>query len=168
MFIWSCDIQYIRDFVCKPERKYRHNREAFSDDCCHKIRSEKIYIYTLYHNGIQRFFGTGCKVSWHAVQDASWWCWMHFMTWFWQLLGHPLCSWICVLFFPLHLEARHTLQNIEVPSHTSLNHLCPVVFSYPSDDAKVKWKCANNNSEFYIFTLFANYQLKILYICYTF
>lgn len=29
-------------------------------------------IYALYHNGIQHFFGTGCKVSWHAVQDASW------------------------------------------------------------------------------------------------
>lgn len=166
MFSWSCSIQHIRDFACKPERKYRHNKEAFSDDCCCKIRSEKKNRF--YHNGIQCFIDTGCKVSWHAVQNASWWCWMHFMTWFWQLLGHPFRSWICVLSFPLHLEARHTSQNIEVPSHTSINHLCSVVFLCPSDDAKVKWKCSNNSREFYLFTLVANYQLKILYICYRF
>lgn len=165
MFSWSCEIQYIRYFAFKPKRKYRHNKEAFSDGCCHKIRSEK-NIYSFYHNGLRHFIGTGCNVSWHAVQNASWWCWMHFMTCFWQLLGHPFHSWICVLSFPLHLEARHTLQNVEVPPRTSINRLCPIVFLCPSEDAKVKWICTNNTSNFYIFTLVATYQLKILYICY--
>jgi len=100
---------------------------------------QKKFVYSFYHNSLKCFVGTGCYVSWHAVQNALWWYWMQFMTWFWQLLGHPFHSWTCVRSFPLHLEARHTLQNVEVPSHTSLRHICPIVFSCHSDDAKVKW-----------------------------
>lgn len=65
----------------------------------------------------------------------------------------------------LHLEARHTLQDVEVPSHTSLRHLCPVMIPCPSDDAKVKSICSNKASNIYIFTLVETYQ-PILYICY--
>lgn len=36
-----------------------------------KLDQKKKLKYTLYRNGIH-FIGTGCKVSWHAVQDASW------------------------------------------------------------------------------------------------
>lgn len=142
-----------------------HSKEDFSDGCCHKIRSEEI-VYSFYHNSLKCFVGTGCYVSWHAVQNALWWYWMHFMTWFWQLLGHPFHSWTCVRSFPLHLEARHTLQNVEVPSHTPLRHICPIVFSCPSGDAKVKWIYSNKASNIHVSTFIVTYQLQILYICY--
>lgn len=60
---------------------------------------------------------------------------------------------LCAL-LSLRLEARHTMQNVEVPSHTSINHLCPIVFLCLSDDAKVKWICSNNTSNFYIYTFY--------------
>lgn len=150
MFSWSCEFQCIRYFACKPKGKYRHNKLLVMVAVT-KLDQKK-YIQFLpqwimfYWYRLQRFMA--CSAECLMVML------MHFMTWFWQLSWHPLCSPICVLSFPLHLETRHTLPNIK--SHlTSFNHLCPVVFLCHSADAKVKWICWNNTSDFYIFTFVA-------------
>lgn len=47
---------------------YRHNKEAFSDGCCHKIRSEKLCAvsttmdYNILLVQVARFHGMQCRM----------------------------------------------------------------------------------------------------------
>lgn len=128
MFSWSCSIQYIRDFACKPERKYRHNKEAFSDDCCHKIRSEKkknstTMEYNVLLVQVARFHGMQCRMP---RGDAECISWPGFGS-FWDILS--IDEFVCSPFLFTWKPGTHrkTLKSHLIPLLTISVHLCSFV-----------------------------------------